>query len=103
MTVSSLERWYASQCDGDWEHSYGVNIETLDNPGWRIRIDLTGTRKENGSLQRQVVSRAEDDWIQYWIEKKQFQIACGPQNLSEAVDIFVQWFDSIATESACDP
>lgn len=94
MTVSSLERWYASQCNGDWEHQYGVNIETLDNPGWRIRIDLIGTRKENGSLQRRVVKRTGDDWIQYWVEKKQFQIACGPLNLSEAVEIFVRWFDS---------
>jgi hypothetical protein len=28
-----LQGWYATQCDGDWEHEYGVSIETLDNPG----------------------------------------------------------------------
>lgn len=36
MSVSALERWYASQCDDNWEHSYGIRIDTLDNPGWRI-------------------------------------------------------------------
>ena len=28
-----LMNWYESNCDGDWEHSYGVKIESLDNPG----------------------------------------------------------------------
>jgi len=38
-----LMSWYADQCDGDWEHQYGVCIETLDNPGWTLTIDLIGT------------------------------------------------------------
>lgn len=29
-----LQKWYKSQCDGDWEHEYGIKIETVDNPGW---------------------------------------------------------------------
>ncbi|MBJ7330653.1 MAG: hypothetical protein JHC95_12210 [Solirubrobacteraceae bacterium] len=37
-----LEAWYLAQCDGDWEHEFGVSIETLDNPCWRMRIDLCG-------------------------------------------------------------
>jgi hypothetical protein len=28
MSVSALERWYVSPCDGDWEHSYGIRIDT---------------------------------------------------------------------------
>ncbi len=94
MTVSNLERWYASRCNGEWEHSYGVRIDTLDNPGWSIRIDLRGTRKQNSSLARQIISRTEDNWIQYWVDGEQFQIACGALNLSEAVELFVRWFDS---------
>jgi hypothetical protein len=30
----------------------------------------------------------------YGVEKQEFQVACGPENLSEAIDIFVGWFDS---------
>ncbi|WP_327048834.1 immunity 53 family protein [Microbispora sp. NBC_01189] len=22
-----LQRWYAAQCDGEWEHAYGVKID----------------------------------------------------------------------------
>ena len=38
-----LEQWYEKTCDGDWEHIYGISIDTLDNPGWRVRIDLRET------------------------------------------------------------
>lgn len=43
QSVIRLSEWYRSQCDGYWEHKYGVSIGTLDNPGWCVCIDLTGT------------------------------------------------------------
>lgn len=94
MNLSTLERWYASQCNGKWEHGYGVHIETLDNPGWRMRIDLRDTPKQDCPLETKRIDRAENDWIHYWSEKQTFQIACSPLNLSEASEIFVRWFES---------
>lgn len=38
-----LNRWFATQCNGDWEHMNGVKIETTDNPGWWVRIEIDGT------------------------------------------------------------
>ena len=38
-----LQNWYHSNCDGGWEHLYGVKIDTLDNPGWSVAIDLEDT------------------------------------------------------------
>jgi hypothetical protein len=32
-----LEQWYFRQCNGDWEHTHGIIIETLDNPGWAVQ------------------------------------------------------------------
>ena len=94
MSLSELERWYASQCNGDWEHSYGVKINTTDNPGWRVHIDLWGTTRQDAELERVKIERTGDDWIQYWVEKNQFNIACGPANLTEAASIFVRWLES---------
>src|ERR1700758_2079372 len=91
MSFPELERWYASQCNGNWEHSYGVEIDTIDNPGWQVHIDLWGTRRQNAELERVKIERTDDDWIQYWVEKKQFNIACGPKNLTEAVSIFIRY------------
>ena len=31
--ISKLQDWYFSKCDEDWEHEFGVKIDTLDNPG----------------------------------------------------------------------
>jgi Immunity protein 53 len=92
--LSALENWYASQCDGDWEHSWGVHIETLDNPGWSVRIDLAETRKDGASLARVALKRTEQDWIFYSVADNRFQIYCGPKNLSEALALFIEWFDS---------
>jgi hypothetical protein len=92
--LSLLEEWYSARCNGQWEHSWGIKIETLDNPGWKISIDLNETRGDWKNLERVKIVRTEEDWIHYWVEKKTFQINCGPLNLTEAVQIFVAWFDS---------
>jgi hypothetical protein len=89
MSLSALEKWYAEQCNGEWEHAWGVRIDTLDNPGWRVHIQLRETKKQDATLARAKLTRSDDDWILYWVEKSEFQIACGPKNLSEAIDIFV--------------
>jgi hypothetical protein len=28
-----LQKWFESQCDGDWEHEFGITFKTVDNPG----------------------------------------------------------------------
>jgi hypothetical protein len=34
--LRALQRWYARHCDSTWEHRYGIQIETCDNPGWWV-------------------------------------------------------------------
>ncbi|MHC3815880.1 Imm53 family immunity protein [Streptomyces sp. DT9] len=53
-----LQNWYAQQCDGDWEHEWGVKIATLDNPGWTIEIDLKETDLEEREYTLQEVGRS---------------------------------------------
>jgi hypothetical protein len=45
-----IQNWYTSQCDGDWEHGSGIKIDTLDNPGWTVKINLEDTDIENKPL-----------------------------------------------------
>ena len=89
--VQRLERWYLAQCDGDWEHMFGIEIGTLDNPGWRIRIDLAETPVEGKTFDRVEVERADDDWLQAWVEDARWHAACGPLNLNEALGVFLDW------------
>jgi len=76
---SALEKWYLDRCDGYWEHSWGVKIQTLDNPGWRIEINLNETTAQLRILPRQKIERTESDWIHYWVEKETFQAAADLQ------------------------
>lgn len=32
--------WVRSRFDGDWEHCTGFQLENLDDPGWKLTIDL---------------------------------------------------------------
>lgn len=86
-----LQAWYVEQCNGDWEHSYGITITTLDNPGWSVAIDLAGTCLAEAGFPRREVHRSEDDWCVTWKEKDAFAAACGPTNLAEALHEFRTW------------
>lgn len=39
-TIQRLDAWYKSQCNGDWEHTYGIRLSNSDNPGWIMEVDL---------------------------------------------------------------
>jgi hypothetical protein len=83
--------WYSSHCDGDWEHTYGIEIGTLDNPGWRVVIDLTETELEGKLMSRQTQEESDADWVQWWADGATFQAACGPMNLSIAIEAFLRF------------
>ena len=87
--IERIQDWYKINCNGDWEHSYGYKIETLDNPGWAIKIDLAETALENLEFQREFKnSNNDNDWFQMHTENKVLNIYCGPENLKSTFEIF---------------
>ncbi|MFI6163007.1 immunity 53 family protein [Micromonospora haikouensis] len=86
-----LQAWYAIQCDGDWEHEYGLSIETLDNPGWFLKVDLQATAMDALPFSKHEVHRSKHDWLIARVVDKRFEVACGPLNLSEAIHQFRLW------------
>jgi hypothetical protein len=83
-----LVQWYRGQCDGDWEHQFGIEIGTLDNPGWQLQIDLVGTSLEGRRAEVIRKQRSENDWLHYWSDGLKFEAACGTANLDEALQAF---------------
>ena len=63
-SLAWLQNRYTEQCDGDWEHANGVQIDTLDNPGWSVNINLQDTRY-NEVLNAVIVDEnvGDSDWI----------------------------------------
>jgi len=93
--LTELQTWYFSQCNGDWEHLYGVKIDTLDNPGWTINIDLLETNLLDTQFEEINIQREnEHDWVQCKKIDHVFDGACGPKNLEEMISIFLNWASS---------
>lgn len=88
-----LQSWYASKCDGDWEHSYGLSLQTLDNPGWSLEIYLIDTdifEKPFDIIQRG--DNGQDaDWILCKVEGGKFLGYGGSRNLTELISTFLTW------------
>ena len=97
--LNFLEEWYESQCDGDWEHEFGVTIETLDNPGWSLTIDLVGTECEGQPFDEIDWEKNENNWIQCNIINNQFKGSGGPKNLQDLIQIFIDWRKSISDKT----
>ncbi len=86
-----LQRWYSEQCDGDWEHSWGIKIGPLDNPGWTVAIDLEETSLEARDYSAQSIRRSEIDWIFTRVQERRFEASCGPNKLTEVLTLFRAW------------
>ena len=86
--VNWLMEWYRAQCDGDWEHQYGVRIGTIDNPGWSLEVDLVDTSDDGRTAPQELIERSEDDWLFVEVKESTFRARGGPGNLGEMIDAF---------------
>ncbi|HEX3160725.1 MAG TPA: immunity 53 family protein [Gemmatimonadaceae bacterium] len=86
-----LQEWYTSQCDGDWEHEYGIRIVTLDNPGWAVHIPLAETELEHVPFVEVVDRDSERDWVHCRVRDGQWRGSGGPQMLARLLGYFLDW------------
>ena len=92
-----LQRWYSAQCNGQWEHDYGVVIETLDNPGWLLRVNLVQTALEG--IPFQVLSEGigeygeprSDQWLHCRVIDHVWHGAGDSAKLPRLIEEFLVW------------
>lgn len=89
--IGRLQRWYASQCDGSWEHHDGPAIETLDNPGWRVRIPLEGTTLSGRPFSPIQPQDERRDWVACSVRDNWFEGFGGPHQLGRILAVFLDW------------
>ncbi len=98
-TLEWIENWYASQCDGDWEHDNGISIGCSDNPGWIVEISLVDTDLEDLMVEYKLVEGSETrvdefgttqstDWYGFSIKDKMFSGCGDPSKLRLLLEIF---------------
>jgi hypothetical protein len=92
--------WYQSHCDNSWEHHYGVRLETLDNPGWQLTVDLIHTNLQGQTMteiREGITSLDWPDsprWIHCCVKENKFQGACDPTQVARLFEIFNQFKSS---------
>lgn len=98
--ITWLEQWYRRHCNGDWEHGHGVTIETLDNSGWKVTIDLAGTGLDGKPFSGPDIGRGEDgdDWLYAHMQGSVFEGYGGPAKLGAILDVFRVWCDRVPEE-----
>lgn len=89
--IRRIQNWYKFNCNGEWEHKFGVKINTLDNPGWEIIINLKETALENSSFQKER-KNSPNDWFSIKTDIKRFVAYGDPNKLEEILRIFLDEF-----------
>lgn len=87
-SINWIEKWFSSQCDGGWEHSYSIKIESLDNPGWSITIDIAETELQDLNIPYKLVETSENDWYGIKLENQVFEASGDPMKLNFLLNEF---------------
>jgi len=99
-TLARLQSWYSRQCNGEWEHASGISIQSCDNPGWWVKIDLIGT-----PLERSVFTEIAEgvdaqrfaqvpDWMSCYKEDGVWHGAGDDAKLERILESFLAWAEA---------
>ena len=80
--------WFATHCDGEWEHDVGIAISTLDNPGWALNVRVEDTELSAVVVDWQTDEESEEVWVHWRSTGRVFEARCGPRDLERALLAF---------------
>jgi hypothetical protein len=95
--LARLEQWYTRQCDGEWEHHQGVKIESCDNPGWWVKIELKGTALQSlpfGRVAENVGAGGFQEgprWLDCHVTDGVWDGAGDETKLEKILEVFLSW------------
>ena len=89
--LEELQAWYKSHCDGDWEHTYGLKLFTLDNPGWAVEIELAATELSERPFSPIRNLSPQQEWIDCEVADGKFSGHGGPTMLGRILRAFLDW------------
>jgi hypothetical protein len=90
--LSELQDWYFAQCDGEWEHRYGIEIINIDNPGWCLSIDLEKAYLADVPFPEYRENYDnETEWLTCNKSQGKWGGTGGPRQLERIIRIFLDW------------
>ncbi|MBE9467091.1 MAG: immunity 53 family protein [Bacteroidetes bacterium] len=90
-----IQNWFTDNCDGDWEHGYGIQIATLNNPGWEIEIDISNTSIANINIELILNEKGPQDWYSVKIENQKFNATGDSGKLKFLLGLFKKMIEKI--------
>jgi hypothetical protein len=100
--IARLQAWYTDQCNGVWEHSSGIVIETCDDPGWWVKINLLGTSLQ-GRAFREIAEGVDARrfargpiWLSCRVEGDTWHGAGDETQLEHILETFLAWAEEDA-------
>jgi len=90
-TLQRLQEWLQKNYNDTWDRGESISIEALDDPGWRVRVDLRGTLLELTELPERKTERSRDDWTVVRRTATTFEAFGGPRNLEDLLVAFLDW------------
>src|SRR6476659_5226461 len=96
--LAQLAAWFATQYNGEWEHQDGITLESCDNPGWILKVDLMDTPLQSKPFDPFHVGCGEAglqfgdcEWLHCSVKDKKFVGAGSPAALSKILAVFLSW------------
>lgn len=101
-SLEKIQKWYHSNCDQEWEHICGISLETVDNPGWKITVDLDETiHVAFKFLEFEYGDQSCGDWVVIRKIDTKLIGTCGPLNLATMLSVIAEWLDDLTHEVYC--
>jgi len=109
-----IQKWYFSYCNGDWEHTFGVTITTVQY-NWDVNISLIETKLEDISYQPQTINfyHNENDFLKCYLRSAlhykskepfnaEFKANGSANSLIEILNKFYEWTNEIENISVIE-
>ncbi|MCL2225130.1 MAG: immunity 53 family protein [Defluviitaleaceae bacterium] len=91
MILQWIMNWRNAQCDGCWESDYGITIETCENPGWGVKIDILDTELEGKEFSEIRNDNGDNDWMFCYLQDGKFQGYGDTFKLEDILTVFKEW------------
>lgn len=88
-----LMLWFASQCDGDWEHSYAIILETEYPAEWSLTINLSQTELENQHFDKIHTKFNDHNWVECSVQDNKFIGKCSAVKVLDMIHTFRNWVE----------
>lgn len=98
--IQWLQDWYSSHCDGEWEHENVIKIQSLDNPGWLLEIEVFNLLSKVAVKKWNLFELSEENWLGYDVENNKFTASGDPTKLEALIHIFKMLVEKGQVEDA---